>query len=1690
MIGSSLRRTTRTQRQGAAAFTVLAALIAGAGVGAVATPAYAADTLTPYNAVNQFIGTQNDTSQNKGNSAYGNTYPGATLPFGMVQYNPTTFNTQGGALNGGGYEYEADQLRGFGLTRLSGTGCVNNNGAFDFPVLPYTGDLTIGDSLPVSPADNIKSFYLPFSHSNETSKPGDYSVALNDGTDVNLTATPRTGVATFDFPADKSSSTLVFDVAGSNNGSSSSQVHIDGNRVYGQTTTRTVCSGGTYTIYFSATFDQPITTSGTWTGSTVTAGSKDATSTASHGAGAFVSFAKGAKVTAKTGISYVSADNAALNATTETADKTAADVRADAKTTWEKALNSVAVTGGTDDARTKFYTALYHSLLHPNLYDDVNGEYFGYNGKLQKTKAGHHEYATYSGWDMYRGQAQLIAMAFPDVASDIAQSITDTVVQTGDWPNWPHNGTSQQKMTGDGLQVVLTELDAFGATDYDRATALSLLAKSRTLPSSSGNRTNLSQYVGLGFIENRNGGGATSTALEYAITDFATSQMADRMGEDKISAVFQARAQSWRNVFDASTGDIRPRERTGFDTGMNLGNRDDGSGRNQFDQSTGYQYGWLVPQDVAGLIEARGGKAAATADLDEFFTEVDRGVYDTKFAYLSNEGDFQTPWIYNWLQQPAKATDVLDRAVNTMYNTTPKGLPGNDDLGALSSWYVWANIGLYPSIYGTAELSASSPMFEHVEINSTDSKRDITIDAPEATTKRYIQSATVNGAASTASFYDEDITLAGATIAYTMGTTAGVWGTKENDVPPSYDEAANVYNNIGTTPAAASNTGMLDATFHSLSRDELATKGAAPGQQIPFTGTDITFQWPNTNAGAPDNWIPHGQVLEMDNVKASSVSFLGLATNGPSQGTAKVVYTDGSTQDVLIQFTDWTPASNSFGNTTLVSVSGRNVGNAAKDGTAARVFGTVPVELDPKKTVTQVILPKTVSAGIMHVFDVAFGTSALAGPDETPERVILSPSATPATSQFVTWRSRAAEGTVEWRTAGSTETAGTAKAEVVDSKTGDKLDMYNMTGTMTGLNAATKYEYRVGGGETWSDWAPFTTASDKAEPFSFLYFGDAQEGLTTAWPAILKAANEAYPDSRASIYAGDLINNATQTEWTQWFDATKKYGASQQNFNVIGNHQYNSGNDLLTIDKDSFEYPDNGPRAADAGADAAVWGEHLQKAMKDNVYYVDYQGVRFVTLNANRDNICTQIIPAGMDNNDANCAAGRKIWVAMQATWLDRILTDNPMKWTVTTQHQPIYSVSAGRDEADVRASWGPIMEKHNVDLVLAGHDHTYGRGYNDADKTDISGVTTGPVYAVADAGTKFYELAADADNVWTKNGATLVKKAVQTSTFQGITVDGDTLKYESTIAWVGDSRAAGAIGDTLDSFTITKDSRDGTKFVTEAGVDVPDKTLTSVVPTITGTAKVGETLTAASGDWAPAPVELSYQWLVGGDTVEGATDTTFRPRLADVGKTVTVEVTGKKDGYTTATETSTATDKVAPGELSGAAPTISGTVQVGKTLTLKPGTWESDIALTYQWLANGKPIAGATSTTLVVPAALHTLKLSATVTGTREGYDPLVKTSATTAAVKAGTLTAPSAKIRGTAKAGAKLTALHGTWTKGTTFSYRWYVNGKAISGATKVTYTVPKSAKGKKITVHIKGSLKGYVSLTRTSASKVIAK
>jgi hypothetical protein len=434
-------------------------------------------------------------------------------------------------------------------------------------------------------------------------------------------------------------------------------------------------------------------------------------------------------------------------------------------------------------------------------------------------------------------------------------------------------------------------------------------------------------------------------------------------------------------------------------------------------------------------------------------------------------------------------------------------------------------------------------------------------------------------------------------------------------------------------------------------------------------------------------------------------------------------------------------------------------------------------------------------------------------PGPAPTRAVLTPTATPSTSQAFTWRTDAATrtGGVEIMPAagGLTRTvAATAGDEV---SLGWSYASRHHSAVVDGLAPATAYRYRVGQAGAWSPWSTFTTAGGADRPWTMLYFGDAQNDLRAKWSPVVAQSLGATPDVSLSLHAGDLINNAdADQEWTDWFDAMEGARTRTNTVATPGNHEL-TGDPSMTQFTEHFSNPLNGPRG-----------------QEETAYFTDFQGVRIISLNTN----------VTFTNVTAFLA---------QTTFLEQALASNPNRWSVVTFHHPIFSGSTGRDNPHVRALFQPIIERHDVDLVLQGHDHVYSRGHMTDNGTGRPGESTGPVYVVSVSGPKFYETTPAASNNWTQNGATRVAAFQETSTFQQIRFERDRLRYRAIVAAVGEaSDSPVGVGETLDAFTITKDA-DGRKLVRE-GADFSPAADAGSAPADGPTATSGPTPASAPG--------------------------------------------------------------------------------------------------------------------------------------------------------------------------------------------------------------------------------------------------
>src|SRR5260370_10322989 len=457
------------------------------------------------------------------------------------------------------------------------------------------------------------------------------------------------------------------------------------------------------TLYFVVVFERPSTDSGTWNGDTLTPGS---TESAGNQPGAYLTFdtATNSVVQAKVGLSFVSFTNAYANLTTENLGWDFDAVRKKAAAAWNTRLATVQVGGGPDgessvmdDQKTVFYTALYHASIHPSTFSDAKGEYRGFDGKTHHTART--QYHNIPSWDFYRSLVPLLTITAPDVASDLAQSLVNDAQQDpgGGMPRWVHAATDSCGMFGDGSSKIVAIAYAFGARDFDAPGALSAMIRAATQPGTTSAgcpvREGLEDYLTLGYVSTSTWGSAART-LEYAASDFSISQLGGWLGDTETHNTFIKRAQSWRNLL--RDGYIVPRLPDGrFFPDFSP----DGCVGDGFVEGSGAQYGLMVRFNQRALFNAMCLDTAAIARLHRHFQHLNAGPC-SEFAFMGNEPSLKSPWMYAFAGAPWKTQQTVRRILSELYSNSPGGMPGNDDGGVLSSWVVFASLGLYPVISG------------------------------------------------------------------------------------------------------------------------------------------------------------------------------------------------------------------------------------------------------------------------------------------------------------------------------------------------------------------------------------------------------------------------------------------------------------------------------------------------------------------------------------------------------------------------------------------------------------------------------------------------------------------------------------------------------------------------------------------------------------------------------------------------------------------------------------------------------------------------------------------------------------------------------------------------------------------------------------------------------------------------------
>ncbi|MFD8569372.1 GH92 family glycosyl hydrolase [Streptomyces sp. NPDC059639] len=734
-----------------------------------------------------------------GNNGDGTTFPGAAAPFGMVQLSPDTQLNKYAS-----YDYAQNTILGFSHTHLSGVGCQTMG---NIRFMPTTGAVTSSD-----PAQ----YAAKFSHDNETRAPGYYGVKFDNGIQAELTATQRTGQHRYTYPAGSGPESVLIE-AGESNGST----YAGDIKVVGDDTVEGWVQGGNfcgetgkerYRVFFSAKFDRTFSSFGTWTDGTLTAGQRAATRGTKR-AGAWLTFdqAGGRQVGSSVGLSYTSVDGARLNRKAEQPTSFGA-AKAAAHDDWKGELNRMRVAGGSRADQRTYYTALYHSLLHPSVGSDVDRRYRGFDDKVHRSDSTY--YQMFSLWDTYRSQNQLVALLHPDKAADMAKSVLRIYDDAGWLPRWGLGGGETNVMSGDPVTPWIVDLYNRGLLDDRTSRRLfdALWKNVNDVPADQSlfrGRDGNPTYVQNGWVGYQNLPGykfgdsrqAGSATLEYALADCSLSTMASGLGHRDKAATLASRCDNFSKLWDSG---VSSQGFTGFPVTRNadgsVAGDPDPTQSGAFHEGTAWQYQWLAQQDPQTLFGLMGGQSSAEQRLDKFFdmptvlTDPAKaasdswvtGAYDyhNNFAFNpNNEPDFHAPWMYAWTGAPWKTSAAL-RALRTLFTDDAYGMPGNDDLGATSSLLVFAMAGVFEAQPGSANYIVSAPMFEKVEIRP-EHGRTVAIAAPGASASKlqYVSSVHTGKGTLRQSWLSEKDLLRAGTIKVELSATPTSWGV--NAGPPA-----------------------------------------------------------------------------------------------------------------------------------------------------------------------------------------------------------------------------------------------------------------------------------------------------------------------------------------------------------------------------------------------------------------------------------------------------------------------------------------------------------------------------------------------------------------------------------------------------------------------------------------------------------------------------------------------------------------------------------------------------------------------------------------------------------------------------------------------------------------------------------------------------------------------------------------
>lgn len=696
----------------------------------------------------------------------GNTYPGAQVPFGMIQLSPD--NGLPGWDRIAGYFYPDSTIAGFSHTHLSGTGAGD---LYDISFMPVTR--------PYVEAPAPLGIYSKFSHDREKASAGYYQVLLKDyNINVELTATERCGIQRYTFP--KAEASVFLNLKKAMNWDFTLDSYIE---VIDSVTIRGYRFSQGWSprqhVYFQTRFSKPFTACHIDT-TAIEVKEKGRIGTAYIARFDF-NTEEGEQILVNTGISGVSMEGAAMNLQAEVPENDFDRYHAEAVTNWNKQLSKIEVKGNNKDDLVKFYTALYHTMIAPTIYSDVDGSYYGPDNKIHKTD-GWVNYSTFSLWDTYRAAHPLFTYTEPERTNDMIKGFIAFYEQNGALPLWNLYGHETDMMIGYHAVPVIADAYLKGIGNFDPEKALEACVASANRDGYRG----IGAYKKYGYIpynDADNHGGenwSLSKTLEYAYDDYCIARMAEKMGKKDIADEFYKRSQNYRNVYNPATSFMQPRD----DKGAFIKNFNPDDYTEYITESNGWQYFWSVQQDIDGLIGLLGSKERFTEKLDSMFTynpsaDEDLPIFSTgmigQYAH-GNEPSHHVIYLYNKVNEPWKTQKYVAEVMHELYLNTPAGLCGNEDCGQMSAWFVFSAMGFYPVNPVSGEYEIGTPLFPEVKMNVADGKT-FTVLAPAVSTENiYIQSVKLNGQPYDKSYITHEQIMSGATLEFEMGNQPGkVW---------------------------------------------------------------------------------------------------------------------------------------------------------------------------------------------------------------------------------------------------------------------------------------------------------------------------------------------------------------------------------------------------------------------------------------------------------------------------------------------------------------------------------------------------------------------------------------------------------------------------------------------------------------------------------------------------------------------------------------------------------------------------------------------------------------------------------------------------------------------------------------------------------------------------------------------------